>query len=697
MPVSVNNNDPYSFATRLAACVILVCVCFSCLFLRLINLQIVQSAEYKAKAEENRIALLPVVPNRGLILDRNGIILARNYSTFTLEITPSKISYPLDEIIQKLSNIINIEKRDINRFKRLLQDSKKLGSFPIRSNLSENEIAKIAVIQPKLIGVEIKSRMMRNYPLNELGSHIVGHIGRISQKDEENLVKISDENTESDRYTPFKDITNYNGTSHIGKLGIEQSYEFDLHGLTGNEKVEVNASGQALRSLSTQNALSGNDIMLSVDIKLQKIVEDLYADRKGALVAINPESGEVLAFVSKPTFNPNLFVDGIDLENWKILNENPDKPLLNRALKSVYPPGSTYKPFMGLAGLEKGYLTPEKAISDPGYFVFGNHTFKDDKVGGHGAVNLYKSIVHSCDTYYYMLARDMGVDNMYDFMRHLGFGQITGIDINGESRGILPSKAWKEKYYKKPEQKRWYDGETISLGIGQGYNSFTMLQLAYATSILANNGIALRPHLVKSIYNPNQKKFLYIPIQQNDKIDIKTENLEAIIKAMAGVNIQGTSAGAFAKAEYTSAGKTGTAQVFSLNAGQKYNSKALHKDLHDHALFIVFAPIEKPKIALALIVENGGFGAQAAAPIARKVLDYVIMNKLPEEMAENINNMDKFKANISATNSIINTQNTTNITNTNSLDNKNLANKSQNQLQMNNDLIEIQKNALKKL
>ncbi len=642
--MSISNNETSSFIARLAACAVLVLVCFACLVIRLIHLQIIHKADYEAKAEENRISLLPVVPNRGLILDRNGIILARNYSTFTLEITPGKIEKALDNIIQDLSHIIYIEKKDINRFNRLLQDSKKIGSFPIRANLNEQEIAKIAVMQPKLAGVEIKSRMMRNYPLEELGSHIIGHIGRISPKDEENLNKISDDNLDADNYTPFKDITNYNGTNHIGKLGIEQSYEFDLHGLTGNEKVEVNSSGQAVRSLSMQNALSGNDIILSVDIKLQKIAEDLYGEHRGALAAINPENGELLAFVSKPTFNPNLFVNGIDSENWKVLNENPDKPLLNRALKSVYPPGSTYKPFMGLAGLEKGFITPEKTISDPGYFVFGNHTFKDDKAGGHGTVNLFRSIVYSCDTYYYMLARDMGVDNMYDFMRHLGFGQITGIDINGETKGILPSKEWKRNAYKKPEQKKWYDGETISLGIGQGYNSFTMLQLAYAVSILANSGTALRPHLVKSIYNPNKKKFLYMPIQQNDKIDIKPENLDAIIKSMVSVNLQGTSAAAFAGAEYTSAGKTGTAQVFSLS-GQKYNSNNLHKDLRDHALFIAFAPVEKPKIALALIVENGGFGAQAAAPIARKMLDYIILNKIPPEMQESISKLDNFRSN----------------------------------------------------
>jgi penicillin-binding protein 2 len=617
------------FYTRIIALIFLVLLCFGLLIFRFFWLQIYSHNDYEAKAEDNRIAILPTIPNRGAIYDRNGIELAINYPVFTLEITPSKINKELglQKTIDAISRIINIEKKDTRRFKRLMEDSKTFESIPLRSNLNEQEIAKISVFKNQIDGVDIKSRMLRQYPLAETGAHLIGYIGRISEKDEDKIEKISIENEDSQNYSVYKTSNNYNGTTHMGKLGIEQSYEYELHGLTGNEKVEVNSSGKAVRNLSKELATPGNNITLTIDIKLQKMVEDLYGDQKGALVAIDPRNGEVLAFVSKPSFNPNLFVDGIDPENWKSLNDNNDKPLLNRALRSAYPPGSTYKPFMALAGLSMGLRTAEQAISDPGYFWFGNHKFRDDKAGGHGAVNLYKSIVFSCDTYYYMLARDIGVDGIHKFMDQLGFGKLSGIDIEGEAKGILPSKDWKIKAYKNPSQQKWYDGETISLGIGQGYNNFTMLQLARATATLANDGIVMRPHLVKNIYNTLKDKNIISNTQAIEKLNLKSEHINSVKQGMLGVNIEGTGAAAFADAPYKVAGKTGTAQVFTLNKGQKYNSNQLSKDLHDHALYMAFAPLDNPVLALALIVENAGFGAKSAAPIARKVFDYILLGK----------------------------------------------------------------------
>jgi penicillin-binding protein 2 len=395
--------------------------------------------------------------------------------------------------------------------------------------------------------------------------------------------------------------------------------------------METSAGGRAVRRLNSSQSVPGNSVVLSIDIKLQKLVEDLYGTRRGALVALDPKTGEVLAFVSKPTFDPNLFVDGIDADNWQALNESPDKPLLNRALRGTYPPGSTYKPFMALAALQTGKRSEKVLISDPGFFMFGNHRFRDDKEGGHGVVDMYKSIVESCDTYYYTLARDMGVDLIYEQMKPLGFGQITGIDILGESRGILPSTEWKRTSYKKAEQQRWYSGETISLGIGQGYNSFTMLQLAHATATLANNGLKMRPHIVREVLDVETKVPTPVAKEPIGQLQLSPEHLDIIKRAMIGVNIEGTSATSFVGAQYVSAGKTGTAQVFTVKQNEKYNAATVDERMRDHALYIAFAPADEPRVALAMVVENAGFGAQNAAPIARRVLDFVILGQYPSE------------------------------------------------------------------
>ncbi len=606
------------FRARVLVATALVLLAFLLLVLRLGYLQLWRYDDLLEQAESNRTSVVPIVPNRGVIMDRNGVVLATNYSAYTLEITPSKLTAPQDEVIEQLAQLVDIQPRDRRRYKKLREESKSFESVPLRTRLSDEEVARFAAQRYRFPGVEIRARLFRNYPYADLASHVIGYIGRINQ-------------AEKDRLEEEDDDGNYRGTDYIGKLGIEQSYERDLHGITGVHEMETSAGGRAVRRLSSSPATPGHTVVLSIDIQLQKLVEDLYGQRRGALVAMDPRTGEVLAFVSKPTFDPNLFVEGIDVENWQALNESPDKPLLNRALRGTYPPGSTYKPFMSLAALETGKRTALQSFPDPGYFMFGSHRFRDDKEGGHGTVDMYRAIVESCDTYYYLLARDMGVDLMHDWMKPLGFGQLTGIDVLGEARGILPSTEWKRTAYRKPEQQRWYAGETISLGIGQGYNSFTMLQLAQATSTLVNQGVKMRPHLVREVVDVETRESRRIAQEPVAQLPYKPEHLAVIRKALEGVNLEGTSATSFAGAPYTSGGKTGTAQVFTVKQNEKYNAARIDERMRDHALFMAYAPADQPKVALAMVVENAGFGAQNAAPIARRVFDYVLLGQYPSE------------------------------------------------------------------
>ncbi len=606
------------FQRRLAVAGGLVLFAFFLLFIRFFWLQVVQHEHYQTRAEDNRISLVPIVPNRGVIVDRNGLVLARNYSAYTLEITPSKVA-DLETVINDLAAIVDIQPKDRKRFRKLLEESKNFESLPIRTRLTDEEVARFIAQRFRFPGVEIKARLFRQYPQGELASHALGYIGRVNDRD---LLSIEKNGAED----------NYRGTEHFGKTGLEQKYEFDLHGQTGFEQVEVDAGGRAIRVLARTAPVSGNNLVLTLDAKLQQVVERAFGKRRGALVAIEPSTGGILALVSMPGYDPNLFVDGINPQDWEWLNTSEDKPMVNRALNGAYPPGSTFKPFMALAALETGKRTPQQAISDPGFFNFGGHTFRDDKKGGHGLVDMYKSIVHSCDTYYYMLANDMGIDNIANFMRQLGLGSRTGIDIEGESEGVLPSQEWKRKRFKRPEQQKWYAGETISIGIGQGYNAYTPIQLAQATAAVANNGVMYRPHLVKHIENINTGERTVVEPQPLRTIPLKPANVEVVKQAMVGVNKEGTGARAFAGAEYVAGGKTGTAQVFSLKGG-KYEHGKVQERLRDHALFIAFAPADKPTIALAVLVENGGFGAQSAAPIARQVLDYYLLGKAPKEAA----------------------------------------------------------------
>ncbi len=606
------------FQNRVQVMQWVVLCCFLLLASRLIYLQVVRHDDLLAQAENNRTAILPTVPPRGTILDRNGVVLASNYSAYTLEITPSKVK-DLEATINELAELVDIQTKDRRRFKRLREESKSFDSLPIRNRLTDEEVARFSAQSYRFPGVEIKARLFRQYPYSELASHVIGYIGRINQRDKERLEEEEDA------------ASNYRGTEYIGKLGVEQRYERELHGITGVNEVETSAGGRATRSLSSRPAIPGQNVVLSVDIQLQKMAEDLFGNRRGALVALDPNNGEVLAFVSKPTFDPNLFVDGIDVENWQMLNESIDKPLLNRALRGTYPPGSTYKPFMAMAALSTGKRSASTIINDAGSWTYGGHTFRSHGDAGLGPVDMVRSIVLSSNVYYYSLANEMGVDTIHDFMKPLGFGQITGIDLPGEVRGILPSTEWKRNYYKKPEQKKWYGGETISLGIGQGYNTFTMLQLASATATLANGGMQFKPRVVTATQDALTHAQTQVSAQQPQDLGYKPEHMEVVRNGLVGVVTSGTSARVFAGAGYTSAGKTGTAQAVTIGQKDKYDAGKLSEYQRDHALYMAYAPAENPKIAVAVVVENAGFGAASAAPIARRVFDYWLLGQYPSE------------------------------------------------------------------
>jgi len=611
------------FRGRLLAAAAFVLFAFSLLGARMVYLQVVRHEQLAMQAENNRIAVVPIVPNRGLIVDRNGVVLATNYSAYTLEITPSRVAGgagELETLIDQLAGVVPIAPRDRRRFKRLMDENKSFESLPIRTKLNDEEVARFMAQRFRFPGVDVKARLFRSYPLGEVGSHLLGYIGRINQAEKKAMEDWSDE-----------EQGNYKGTEYIGKLGLEQSYETELHGSTGVEQVETSASGRAVRRLDSQPPTPGNKLVLSIDIKLQALVEELFGDRRGALVAIDPRSGEVLAFVSKPTFDPNLFVDGIDVESWRDLNESIDKPLLNRALRGTYPPGSTYKPFMAMAALNTGKRSPAALINDPGFFMFGGRRFGSPENERGGIMDMHRAIVESSNVYFYSLANEMGVDLMHEQLGPMGFGRKTGIDVDGEVTGDLPSTDWKRKKFKRPELQKWYAGETISLGIGQGYNNFTMLQLAAATATLVSGGQRFKPRLVREIEDVISGERKLMANDALEPLPYKPADVAVIRSALQGVAREGTSRVSFAGAGYVSGGKTGTAQAVGARANEKYNAAKLDEHKRDHALYVAAAPIDAPTVALAVIVENAGWGSDSAAPIARRVFDYLLLGQYPSE------------------------------------------------------------------
>lgn len=604
------------FGLRVLVAGAFILVLFGILVWRFYYLQVVRYDNLSARAESNRISIAPITPRRGEIRDRNGEVLARNYRSYTLEVVPAHAG-DIDTMLEELDQVLEIDDAEKRRFKRRVNESGRYTSIMLRNNLSDTEAAWFAAQAFRFPGVEIKARWVREYPYGEVAAHVLGYVGRLSEQDFTRLEERGQ-------------LGNYRGTEVIGKKGLEKTWEESLHGRTGIEEVEVTSRGRPVRVLRRTMPEPGQNLYLSLDIHLQKIAEEAFDGRRGALVAIEPETGDVLAFVSQPSFDPNLFIDGIDVANWRRLNESPDRPLINRPLFGTYPIGSTYKPFVALAALELGKRKATDRIYDPGYYEFGGQRFRNAGSAAYGTIDMTRALIVSSDTYFYSLGPEIGVDALHDFMLPFGFGRLTGIDLDGEKAGVLPSREWKQRAYREPAQQRWYAGETISIAVGQGYNSFTLLQLAQATAVLANGGRYMTPRLVQALQNAATGVVAQLPSKPDHVLNLKQENVDLIRRAMVETVRSGTPRAAFANAAYRAGGKTGTAQVFSLR-GTKYRAEAIDERLRDHGVFIAFAPADKPTIAVAVLVENGGWGGRSAAPIARKVLDYWLVERPAQE------------------------------------------------------------------
>lgn len=573
------------------------------LIARLGYLQVVAHDHFRTLSEDNRVKLQPVPPNRGLIYDRNGVLLAENLPSYRLEIIPEQIK-DMDATLQELSKIIEIRDFDRERFEKLRRRMNRFEGVPLRFHLSDEEVASFAVNRHRFPGVDIQAGLSRHYPLGSHAAHAVGYVGRINE-DELQII----------------DPANYRGTTHIGKEGIEKAYEDQLHGTVGYEQLETNAQGRTLRTLSRQAPIPGSSLYLSLDARLQQAIEQSFTEYNGSAVVIDVRNGEVLAFVSVPGYDPNPFVNGIDYKDYQALNDDPNQPLFNRALRGQYPPGSTLKPFVALAGLENGVTTATSHTFCPGFYMLpgSDHKYRDWKHGGHGTVDMTTAIAQSCDVYFYDLARSLGIERMHDFLAQFGFGDRTGIDLVGERSGLLPNSAWKRAARKEP----WYPGETLISGIGQGFNLVTPLQLAVATATLASYGQFHQPHMVHAIRDPDGNltplevaPTRQIPIVDRDDWD---KTLAAMVEVVHGV--RGTAKRIGTGINYKIGGKTGTAQVFGLKQEEEYDAETIDKKLRDHALFIAFAPADAPRVAVAVVAENGGSGSGVAAPIARAILD----------------------------------------------------------------------------
>jgi len=596
------------FTTRSILIGILLLGLIGILLTRLFYLQVIEYDRYSTLSKNNRISVVPRPPVRGLIFDRNGIPLARNIPSYTLEVVPDQVS-DMDSLLDELGKLVKLTEYDLKLFHRDVKRKARFDTIILRSQLTDREAARFAVNRYRFKGVELRARLERNYPKKESGAHVVGYVGRISSRD---LDKIDKEN--------------FRGINFLGKTGIESYYEDLLRGESGFDQVETNAHGRVVRTISSTPSIPGKNIYLTIDIDLQLVAEQALGDFRGAVVAIKPATGEILAFASTPSYDPNVFVYGISTADYALLRDSPDTPLLNRALRGRYPPGSTIKPFMGLIGLKSG-INPEKELFCPGYYRLtkGGRRFRDWKRGGHGLVDLNDAIVQSCDVYFYDLARRLGIDYMHHNLALFGFGTQTGIDLNGESRALLPSRQWKRATRNQP----WFPGETIIAGIGQGFVLATPLQLASATSALANNGIRMKPHLLLAEEDPllGQKK-LNEPVKLNGKI-WRDEDLAIIRQAMIGVTDSpvGTARRIGADSPYKIAAKTGTAQVIGIKQNERYKKSEVALRNRDHALFIAYAPAERPEIAIAVIAENGGHGGSTAGPVARKVMDFYLLDK----------------------------------------------------------------------
>ncbi|MGY6277652.1 penicillin-binding protein 2 [Methylomonas sp. MgM2] len=596
--------DPLSesrvFLSRIVAAFVLIILMIAGLTVRLVYLQVVGHEHYATLSKDNRIKISALPPTRGIIYDRRGRMLAENVPTYSLELIPEQIK-DMDGTLAKLQRLLDIPDEKIEQFQKQRKRNKSFTSTPLLQNLSDEDVAKFAVVRPYFPGVDVYARLVRYYPYGELAAHVVGYVGRINEHELKSIP-----------------VAKYRGTDIIGKIGIEKSYESHLLGIAGYEEIETNAQARAVNTLSTVEPIAGSNIYLTLDIDLQKIASDALGEYNGAVVAIDIKTGGVLVFVSKPGFDPNPFVTGISSKDYKALKDSPDQPLYNRALRGLYPPGSTVKPFYALAGLEYGVIDFTHRLYCPGYFRLPNssHKYRDWRKGGHGTVDMNEAITQSCDVYFYELALALGIDRLSEFMHSFGFGERSGIDLVSEVSGLMPSKDWKRSHRNRP----WYPGETVITGIGQGYTQVTPLQLARATATLANYGKIVTPHLVQEIITPD---YATPPeLEPDSKINLDKKNVDKIIYAMTNVihGSRGTARRLATGINYQIAGKTGTAQVFTVKQEEKYNENAIDFKMRDHALFIAFAPVHDPRIAVAVVAEHGGHGGSVAAPIAGEVI-----------------------------------------------------------------------------
>jgi len=600
------------FTNRIIVAVVCIVIVVTALVSRMVYLQVFQHEMYTSLSQANRYNLMPVAPNRGFILDRNGVVLAQNQAAFSLELIPEKVK-DIKGTIARLREVIEISSVDQQQFERIKRQTPPSRGVPLRTHLNEEEVAAFAVRRWMFPGVDIQPRLSRHYPLGAMAVHALGYVGRISEDELKDI-----------------DQTQYNGTTHMGKIGVEKAYESALHGNVGLRKVETNAFGRILRVLEDQPANSGKNLILNIDIGVQSVAETSMGDIKGAVVALDPKTGGVIALAGMPGYDPNNFVNGIDAGTYRYLSKSPDRPLYNRAIKGRYPPGSTIKPFMALAGLAYGEITPEKTISCRGsYSLKGDsHRYRDWKKEGHGTVNMETAIRESCDVYFYDLAHKLEIDRISAFLTKFGFGSFTGIDVQGETQGVRPSREWKRK----AKKEAWYPGETLSVGIGQGYHAVSPLQMAVATATIATRGVRAQPHLGYALQDPKSGALELIePTFAKAITDIPPENWERVIEGMRQVvhSPRGTAFGISKNLPYTIAGKTGTAQVFSLKQGEKYEESKVTKELRDHAWFMAFAPIDDPKIAVVIIAENAGHGGSVAAPMVRKIMDSYLLKEKP--------------------------------------------------------------------
>jgi len=600
------------FMSRVIALIVFGGILLLVLLSRLWYLQVIEHEHFTTLSEDNRVKLQPITPNRGLIFDRNGILMAENLPSYRLEITPEQVD-DMSATLAALEDIIEIREIDRSRFEKLLGRKPRFEAIPLRFHLNDREVAQFSVNRHRFPGVEITAGLARHYPQGKVAAHILGYVSRI---DEQALKSV--------------DTSNYRGTTHIGKIGLEKSYESLLHGTVGYQQVEITAQGRVLRVLKRTSPVSGRNLYLTIDLKVQAAAEQAFGDYAGSAVAIDPNNGDILAAVSLPAYDPNAFVNGIDYDDYAALKDNEDEPLFNRTLRGQYPPGSTIKPFMGLAGLEQGITGRHSSTYCPGFYSLPGNSrkYRDWKRQGHGTVKLHSAVVQSCDVYFYDLAGSLGIDRIHDYLQHFGFGRATGIDIQGELSGLLPSKEWKRRRRNEP----WFPGETVITGIGQGFFLVTPLQLATATAALATNGLVMKPQIVHVEQEANRDELLPHHPELVETITVNNQDhWDAVIKAMTDVvhSPRGTARRIGEDSPYRIAGKTGTAQVFGLKEDEEYDAATLEKKLRDHALFIAFAPVDDPKIAVAVIVEHGGGGGSVAAPIARVILDAYLLRTSP--------------------------------------------------------------------